>query len=289
MPDAALIVGGLTLGLSGGRSVEMLLELPGFSVFRTTPVPRPDLSLRLDAALPPAEGEVLHRFDYNGGQCECRLLATADGGWSYTFGTGGQLHIDPNGDAACTPLDDPATLRFAAWLAYSMNAAPLGRMPVHSSTVVCDGKAVMCLGESGTGKSTHTRLWQQHIEGATLLNDDSPIVAVMPDGTIEVHGSPWGGKAPCFRREHFPLAALLRLEQRPENSIRRLGAVEAFTALQPSCPPSMARDERLFDRLEPLISAIIDRIPIYRLGCLPNAAAALLSHSTIFPKLNTEH
>ncbi|MBR6292370.1 MAG: hypothetical protein IKR33_06175 [Bacteroidales bacterium] len=286
MPDAALIIGGLTIGVSGDRSIGMLMALPGFSVFRTEPSRQPDLTLRLDAALPPAEGEVLHRFVYNGGQCECRLMATSDGGWSYTFGTGGQLHIGPDGDAACTPLDDPATLRFAAWLAYSMTAAPLGRMPVHSSTVVCQGKAVMCLGESGTGKSTHTRLWQQHIEGATLLNDDSPIVAVMPDGSVEVHGSPWSGKAPCFRREHFPLAALLRLEQRPENSIRRLGTLEAFMALQPSCPPAMAHDERLFDRLEPIISAIIDRTPVYRLGCLPDADAARLSHSTIFPTKN---
>lgn len=32
------------------------------------------------------------------------------------------------------------------------------------------------LGESGTGKSTHTRLWLENIPGSRLLNDDSPVL-----------------------------------------------------------------------------------------------------------------
>lgn len=56
---------------------------------------------------------------------------------------------------------------------------------VHSSVISLDGRAVLFLGESGTGKSTHTRLWREHIPGARLLNDDSPIIRIAPEGAAE--------------------------------------------------------------------------------------------------------
>lgn len=282
MPDAGLIIGGLTVLLTGGDSLARLLAVPGMGVFRTAAPANPDMVLHLDADLPEADGSMLHRFSYDGDTKECQLLADGDDGWRYTFSTGGSLRIDGGNTASCSALADQSTLRFAAWLAYSMLATRLGRVAVHSSTVVCRGRAVMCLGESGTGKSTHTHLWQKHIAGATLLNDDSPIVAVTADGGVEVYGSPWSGKEPCFRQEHYPLAALIRIVQRPENSISRLSTIEAFTALQPSCPPSMMYDERLLDRVVPIISNIISRVPVYRLGCLPDADAAHLSYSTVY-------
>lgn len=282
MPEAGLIIGGLTIGLSGGPSLERLLQLPGMATFRTEAPQRPDLMLHLDAQLPAPEGRLLFNIMHDGGTKECRLLTDGDDGWRYCFGTGGSLRCDGSAVATCTTIDDASTMLFAAWLFYSMCGSRMGRVAVHSSTVVCKGKAVMCLGESGTGKSTHTRLWINNIEGATLLNDDSPIVAALPDGTVEVYGSPWGGKTPCFRQEHYPLAALLRLSQQPSNSIRRLTTVEAFTALQPSCPPAMMHDERLQDRVIPVISDIISRVPVYHLGCLPDADAARLSYSTIY-------
>ena len=49
-----------------------------------------------------------------------------------------------------------------------------------------------------------------------------------------------------------------------------------------TCPPTFAKDERSMDLLCDFISDIIARTPAYRLGCLPDEAAARLSHNTIF-------
>ena len=49
------------------------------------------------------------------------------------------------------------------------------------------GKRFFFLGESGTGKSTHTRLWRENIAGSKLLNDDSPIVRY-EEGGVWVYG-----------------------------------------------------------------------------------------------------
>ena len=150
---------------------------------------------------------------------------------------------------------------------------------IHSSVIVHSGRAVLFLGESGTGKSTHTRLWREHISGAQLLNDDSPIVRVV-EGVPTVFGSPWSGKTPCYRNESYPIAAFVRLAQAPHNRIARLPVVRAIGALLPSCPPAFAYDAQLQDNICDTLSQLIARVPVYQLECLPDADAARLSFET---------
>lgn len=83
---------------------------------------------------------------------------------------------------------------------YGLMTVRKDTVALHGSCIVYKGKAVLFLGESGTGKSTHTRLWRENIAGSKLLNDDSPIV-------------------------RYPLAGCVRLSQAPFNKIRRLSVV----------------------------------------------------------------
>jgi hypothetical protein len=138
----------------------------------------------------------------------------------------------------------------------------------------------MFLGESGTGKSTHTRLWRENIEGAELLNDDSPIIRI-EDGEVVVYGSPWSGKTPCYKPLRVALGGVTRLSQAPLNRMRRLSRLEAMGALLPSCPPNFAYDEALTDRMCEVIGAIIRNVKVCHLECLPDGAAARLSFETL--------
>ncbi|RZF61691.1 hypothetical protein [Sphingobacterium corticibacterium] len=47
---------------------------------------------------------------------------------------------------------------------------------LHASVIEQDGQGYAFLGKSGTGKSTHSRLWLLHIPNAALLNDDNPAI-----------------------------------------------------------------------------------------------------------------
>lgn len=279
MAETSLYIGGHHLHLLGGDTVAEAMNLPGMKVFAVAPCHH-DMEVRLDNALPLPDCRWLHEFSIIDGQQKCRFGVDAEGNYYYTFGHHGLLRYRESEGVDIDLHGDPATLRFALWIAYTMMGVPLKAVPVHSSVVVCNGHAVMCLGESGTGKSTHTRLWLENISGTHLLNDDSPIVSLV-DGEVRVYGSPWSGKTPCFLQESFPIAGMLRLEQRKENTIRRLGIVESFVALQPSCPPSLVKDEHCQDLLVDFISDVIEHVPVYRMGCLPDADAALLSHKTI--------
>ena len=163
--------------------------------------------------------------------------------------------------------------RFALWVAYAL--------AIHSSCIVCQGKAVLFLGESGTGKSTHTRLWREYIEGAVLLNDDSPMIRV-EDGKVWAYGSAWSGKTPCYKQERYELKACVRLSQAPYNKMRKLSVLQAYGAIHPSCAPEFAYDDVLYDHVSRIIGEILSVVPCYHLACLPDREAALLSCRTVF-------
>lgn len=171
--------------------------------------------------------------------------------------------------------------RFAMWVAYGLMTLQKGTLAIHSSCIVYKGKATLFLGESGTGKSTHTRLWREHIEGAVLLNDDSPMIRV-EDGKVWAYGSAWSGKTPCYKNERYELKACVRLSQAPYNRMQKLSVLQAYGAIHPSCAPEFAYDDVLYDEVSRTIGQILSVVPCYHLACLPDREAALLSCHTIF-------
>lgn len=170
-------------------------------------------------------------------------------------------------------------LNNAIMMAYAFAAADCQTLLVHASVIRCQGWGYLMTAPSGTGKSTHTRLWYDNIPGCDLMNDDNPVVRIV-DGEARIYGSPWSGKTPCYRNIQAPIGAFVRIQQRPSNSIRPLRPLEAFGVLLPAVS-SMKWDERVYRGICDAISEVLRLCPVYELGCLPNAEAALLCHDTI--------
>lgn len=176
---------------------------------------------------------------------------------------------------------EPNLLHFICWIGYGILAANHQTVSIHTSAIVYREHAVLFLGESGTGKSTHTRLWRENIEGAFLLNDDSPMLRII-NGKPFIFGSPWSGKTPCYLNAGYPVAACVRLSQAPYNKIELLPVLKAYAAIHPSCPPAFAYDDHLYDAISQILDALISQVPMYHMACLPNAEAAFMSCKTIF-------
>lgn len=222
-------------------------------------------------------------------QAECQLWKTSTG---YLYAVKRRdneremlYHIDLAthhivGNSVCHDMLDISQMRFAMWVMFGVVLSEKQAIAIHSSTIEKRGRCILFLGESGTGKSTHTRLWRENIEDAHLLNDDSPIIR-FKDGEARVYGSPWSGKTPCYRNLSYPIAGFCRLSQAPHNAIRKLPTIAAIGALLPSCPPAFAHDDYLQDHICSTLGKILRRVPTYHLECLPNKEAAELSYSTI--------
>ena len=159
---------------------------------------------------------------------------------------------------------------------YALATAGKGTMIIHAAVVSCEGKGYLFLGPSGTGKSTHARLWLKHFEGTELLNDDHPVVR---DGIV--YGSPWSGKkTPCYRNVSVPIGGIVMLSQAPYNKIRRLSGIEAYVDLAESVG-SMPWNIRISENLHQTMNRLAQTIPMWHLECLPDEEAARLCHDTI--------
>ena len=245
-------------------------------------------------AFPETEGEILHTFLIEEGKCTMRkygnkynftIIQDRDGSFPLVLDmeTGSSLV-----NCTCGPASalSPDNLKFALWMAFAFVAIPKQTVALHSSVIIYNNCAILFLGESGTGKSTHTKLWLEHISGSRLLNDDSPVVRIEINGTDQlvpfVYGSPWSGKGRCHLNERYPVAAFVRLQQHPVNKIAKLSKLEAFGALYPSFPPAFLKDDYFEEQICGIISTIIMTTPVYRLQCLPDSTAAELVKISVF-------
>ena len=178
-----------------------------------------------------------------------------------------------------SPADQAFAVNNALMLLFAFTSAPYAALEMHASAVVRGGRGFLFLGKSGTGKSTHSQLWLDHISGTELLNDDNPVLRVV-DGEVRVYGSPWSGKTPCYKAQDAPVGAIVRLRQAPQNRIERLGTVHAYSSVMASCSGFRAI-RALADAQHETLSVVAEQVPCYQLECLPDEAAARLCQETV--------
>ncbi len=153
-----------------------------------------------------------------------------------------------------------------------------GGLVFHSSGLDDDGQGIVFVGHSGAGKSTQLAMWSQE-PGVIAMNDDRMAVRVEAAGPM-CYGTPWGGTADIARNHAAPLAALIVLEQAPENAIQRLAPATA-------APLLAARaflpywDQSLMSRAMANLNAILSCVPVYRLRCRPEPAVIPLVRSVL--------
>lgn len=155
-----------------------------------------------------------------------------------------------------------------------------GGIYLHASAVAMDNKAYLFSAPCGTGKSTHTRIWQRTFgEGAQIFNDDKPAMRYL-NGTWYAYGTPWCGKDGININMKVPLAGICFLKQAQENKIRRL---EPQEALQKVLSQTIFRfpDPKMLDRMLTLLDCLVRQIPIYELENRPEPEAACLSYETM--------
>lgn len=202
-----------------------------------------------------------------------------------TCGSMHYLHVATSRSVVTTDLTllerkESIFLSFFLRIAYGMAVVHQQTFKLHASVIAKNGKALVFLGKSGTGKSTHSRLWQEYVPGSLLLNDDEPIIRLMEDGAIRVFGAPWSGSTPCYRNESAEVAAFVNLRQRPDNKLVKLSGAHAFAILLQ--PVALLRsDMESRETVYSLISNILEKVPVYQLDNRPDREAVGLSETLL--------
>ena len=266
-----------------------------------TPIPLPDsfLALRCEDSAAPNDIYTINLLTSPLRPTE--PLVTTEGETRIYHTEKGWLHIYPAlGDeegcqVACLFCPDGNhTLYYPAsrWEEYSQNllCAHLicgerlllrhNAILLHSSFVICGGKAVLFSGPSGAGKSTQAALWNKHL-GVPVINGDRTVIRLQNDEFL-AGGSIWSGTSKIYYPDTAPIAGIFLVEKAPYEKVERLG----FDAFVPLFSQTLVNswDPEFMEKALDLLGKLMEQIPVYRLFCRPVPEAPQLGLETLFGK-----
>lgn len=176
---------------------------------------------------------------------------------------------------------DPFLERAAIQRKFAEALFDLDILLLHGSTVAVDGHAYLFTARSGTGKSTHTRLWREVFgPQAVMVNDDKPFLRFTPEG-IFACGSPWSGKHGLDSNISLPLQGICLLQRGAENRIRPAKAEEVLPMLYKQA--NLPLDETKLPRLEHLVRTLSRSVPLWQMECTKDPAAAQVAFDAMHP------
>lgn len=152
---------------------------------------------------------------------------------------------------------------------------------MHASVVEKDGRAYAFTAPSGTGKSTHARLWRENLAGVRPVNDDKPIIRVI-DGKVYACGTPWCGKHNLSENRIVPLAGICLLERGTENKIRSASPGDELTAILTQI--YRPKEEAPLSRTVDLLNTVLKQVSLWRLSCNTDPEAAFVSYRAMSGK-----
>lgn len=153
---------------------------------------------------------------------------------------------------------------------------PLDILLFHGSALAVDGEGYLFTAKSGTGKSTHTRYWQETFgERVVMVNDDKPFLRFAPEGVF-LCGAPWSGKHGLDNNVEVPLKGICILHRGWENVISPLSPEEALSSfLHQACTPLAGSCQPKFREL---VESLSRRVPLWDMTCTKSPEAAMIAY-----------
>lgn len=146
----------------------------------------------------------------------------------------------------------------------------------HGSVIAVDGEGYLFTAKSGTGKSTHTRLWREYFgERAVMVNDDKPLLHITDSG-VTAYGTPWDGKHRLSTNIAVPLKSICILTRDTTNHIKQAESHAAYPMIVQQTNRSLSADG--MKQTLSLIDRMFTLVPVYRLGCNMNIEAARVAY-----------
>lgn len=150
---------------------------------------------------------------------------------------------------------------------------------MHGAVVAWKQRGYIFTAPSGTGKTTHVRLWKKYLgSDVEIINGDKPILEVKEEKII-AYGTPWAGKERFQKNTSVPIQGICFLRQGKTNNIRRLNRREALLLLLPQI--YIMSDSKKAGKTLELFSEVLERIPVYEYRCNISKEAVNCSFETL--------
>ncbi len=147
---------------------------------------------------------------------------------------------------------------------------------LHAAVISVDGKAYAFSAPSGTGKSTHIRLWKKAFgDRVSIVNGDKPLIRYI-DGKLYAYGTPWCGKEGYNANTKAPLDSICFISRAEKNSIVRIDPNSALPKIftQLLMPDNESQTDSFFN----MLNLIFDKVKFYSLGCNMDIEAAYVAY-----------
>ena len=150
---------------------------------------------------------------------------------------------------------------------------------MHAAVIDVDSKGYAFLARSGTGKTTHTRLWQKLLGNKMkYVNGDKPLIRFI-NNIPYAYGTPWCGKESYGENTRVELNALCFIERGLENSIVEIPKKNILTKIihQILIPTDETQAIKTFD----LLNKTINYVDTYLLKCNMDIEAAVIAYNKL--------
>lgn len=149
----------------------------------------------------------------------------------------------------------------------------------HGSVIAVEEEAYLFTAPSGTGKSTHVRLWREYFGNqAVMVNDDKPLIRLDGDKAM-VYGTPWMGKHNLGNNIAYPLKAICHLQRGQTNRIAKID----FSSLYPVLLQQIQRPIEIgqMSKLLTCIDTLGQKVDFYQLFCTISTEAVQLAYKAM--------
>lgn len=195
-----------------------------------------------------------------------------------------EVHLSKDGSEALCYCRTEQTdilqeeLFFACRILFLYLAQKHNMVAIHSSSILYRNKLWLFAGASGTGKSTHTRLWQQ-IFDTPIINGDLNLITYDADGAV-CHGIPWCGTSGISHTESYPIGGIVLLKQSSDDKIEQLPEAQKQLLInQRLISPAWTKE--LFQNNLNITAQISKQIMVCRLHCTRDKDAAIVMKQAI--------
>lgn len=150
---------------------------------------------------------------------------------------------------------------------------------LHCSCLMYENEAYVFTAKSGTGKSTHARLWCETFKDkVTMINDDKPIIRLIDD-TFYIYGTPWNGKHSISNNIKAPVKAIFYLHQANENKATLCDPLSAISKLLSQT--ILPDDKDVMNNLLNMLEKLVLKTPVFDLDCTISKDAVLTAFNAV--------